>query len=137
VRLCALALIFLSLGGCNRGPSVEAKPKPDISQRVRVENLPIRLEREQRLAEGETVKIIIVPGFPFGNRCIVYEGRSGAAIHCEEIGAGWSRADQLHRTLGVTYKTARFMTHRIREAMKSGSLMPLGGEGKTAEAIGL
>ena len=26
---------------------------------------------------------------------------------------------QLHRTLGVTYKTAWFMTHRIREAMKS------------------
>jgi transposase-like protein len=25
---------------------------------------------------------------------------------------------QLHRTLGVTYKTAWFMTHRIREAMK-------------------
>lgn len=27
---------------------------------------------------------------------------------------------QLHRTLGITYKTAWFMTHRIREAMKSG-----------------
>ena len=26
------------------------------------------------------------------------------------------------RTLNVTYKTARFMTHRIREAMKSGAL---------------
>jgi len=25
---------------------------------------------------------------------------------------------QLHRTLGVTYKTAWFMTHRIREAMR-------------------
>ena len=25
---------------------------------------------------------------------------------------------QLHRMLGVTYKTAWFMTHRIREAMK-------------------
>ena len=28
---------------------------------------------------------------------------------------------QLHRTLGVTYKTAWFMTHRIREAMRPAS----------------
>lgn len=28
---------------------------------------------------------------------------------------------QIHRTLGVTYKTAWFMTHRIREAMKDTS----------------
>lgn len=40
---------------------------------------------------------------------------------------------QLHRTLGVTYKTAWFMTHRIREAMKTpGGIM--GGGGKTVEA---
>lgn len=42
---------------------------------------------------------------------------------------------QIHRALGVTYKTAWFMTHRLREAMKpGGSLPPLGGEGKTVEA---
>ena len=29
---------------------------------------------------------------------------------------------QLHRTLGVTYKSAWFLTHRIREAMRDGSL---------------
>src|ERR1043165_342489 len=35
---------------------------------------------------------------------------------------------QLHRTLGVTYKTAWFMTHRIREAMTTKGLLPfLGG----------
>lgn len=40
---------------------------------------------------------------------------------------------QLHRTLGVTYKTAWFMTHRIREAMKSpGGL--LGSKGGPVEA---
>ena len=43
-------------------------------------------------------------------------------------------AHQLHRTLEVTYKTAWFMAHRIREAMRDGSLAPLGGEGKTVEA---
>src|SRR5213079_1914464 len=43
---------------------------------------------------------------------------------------------QLHRMLGVTYKTAWFMTHRIREAMRelhpveSG---PLGGKNKVVE----
>ena len=45
-------------------------------------------------------------------------------------------AHQLHRMLGVTYKTAWFMAHRIREAMKEDvkSTGPLGGEGKTVEA---
>jgi transposase-like protein len=44
-------------------------------------------------------------------------------------------AHQLHRTLGVTYKTAWFMTHRIREAMNPGSNPgPMGGEGKVVEA---
>ena len=41
---------------------------------------------------------------------------------------------QISRTLGVTYKTAWFMTHRIREAMKDGAFGPIGGEGKTVEA---
>ena len=41
---------------------------------------------------------------------------------------------QLHRILGVTYKTAWFMTHRIREAMTIGNLGPIGGSGKTIEA---
>jgi transposase-like protein len=40
---------------------------------------------------------------------------------------------QLHRMLGVTYKTAWFMTHRIREAMKDDG-SPLGGEGMTVES---
>lgn len=40
---------------------------------------------------------------------------------------------QLHRMLGVTYKTAWFMTHRIREAMTSEGGM-LGGGGKVVEA---
>jgi hypothetical protein len=40
---------------------------------------------------------------------------------------------QLMRTLDVTYKTAWFTTHRIREAMASGKLPPFGGEGMTVE----
>lgn len=40
---------------------------------------------------------------------------------------------QLHRMLGVTYKTAWFMTHRIREAMKDDGT-PLGGPGIIVES---
>lgn len=43
-------------------------------------------------------------------------------------------AHQLHRMLGVTYKTAWFMAHRIREAMRETNPGPLGGTGKTVEA---
>jgi transposase-like protein len=39
---------------------------------------------------------------------------------------------QLHRTLGITYRSAWFMEHRIREAMRAGGLAPIGG-GKTVE----
>jgi transposase-like protein len=40
---------------------------------------------------------------------------------------------QLHRMLGVTYRTAWFMAHRIREAMRPGSDSPFGGEGNIVE----
>lgn len=41
---------------------------------------------------------------------------------------------QLHRTIGVTYKTAWFMSHRIREAMHSTNGGLLGGGGSVVEA---
>jgi len=40
---------------------------------------------------------------------------------------------QLHRTLGITYKSAWFLTHRIREAMRDGKLAPMGGLGGIVE----
>jgi transposase-like protein len=43
-------------------------------------------------------------------------------------------ANQLHRTLGVTLKSAWFMAHRIREAMRDGSPGLLGGGGAIVEA---
>jgi transposase-like protein len=43
-------------------------------------------------------------------------------------------SNQLHRTLGVTLKTAWFLSHRIREAMRSGDLAPMGGLGGIVEA---
>ena len=42
-------------------------------------------------------------------------------------------AHQLHRTLEVTYKTAWFMCHRLREAMRSGGLDIMGGDDGVVE----
>jgi transposase-like protein len=43
-------------------------------------------------------------------------------------------AHQLHRTLEITYKTAWFLAHRVREAMREGKLAPMGGNGGAVEA---
>src|ERR1700733_8730144 len=40
---------------------------------------------------------------------------------------------QLHRILDITYKSAWFLSHRIREAMRTGSLAPMGGAGGIVE----
>src|SRR4051812_42732684 len=36
-------------------------------------------------------------------------------------------ANQLHRTLGISLKSAWFVAHRVREAMRSTDVMPIGG----------
>jgi transposase-like protein len=46
-------------------------------------------------------------------------------------------SNQLHRVLGITLKSAWFLSHRIREAMREGGetfLTPMGGPTKTVEA---
>jgi transposase-like protein len=43
-------------------------------------------------------------------------------------------AHQLHRMLGITYKSAWFMAHRIREAMRDDNQGPMGGGGQIVEA---
>jgi transposase-like protein len=42
-------------------------------------------------------------------------------------------SNQLHRTLGVTLKTAWFISHRIREAMRVVGVEPMGGAGIVVE----
>ena len=42
-------------------------------------------------------------------------------------------SNQLHRTLGITLKSAWFLSHRIREAMRSGDLTPFGSGGGVVE----
>jgi transposase-like protein len=43
-------------------------------------------------------------------------------------------SNQLHRVLGVSLKSAWFMSHRLREAMRVVGMAPMGGAGKTVEA---
>ena len=46
-------------------------------------------------------------------------------------------AHQLHRMLGITYKSAWFMAHRIRESMRPAIVSPMGqGGGGVARAAG-
>jgi transposase-like protein len=56
------------------------------------------------------------------------------AVHLLGSSKKGMSSHQLHRMLGVTYKTAWFMGHRIREAMKDMKAGPIGGEGKIVEA---
>lgn len=42
-------------------------------------------------------------------------------------------SNQIHRSLGITLKSAWFMSHRIREAMREGDLAPFGQGGGVVE----
>ena len=42
-------------------------------------------------------------------------------------------SNQLHRMLGISLKSAWFMSHRIREAMRSGDFAPFGADGGVVE----
>lgn len=56
------------------------------------------------------------------------------AMHLMGASKKGMSALQLSRMLGVTYKTAWFLSHRIREAMTDTNSSPIGGEGKIVEA---
>jgi transposase-like protein len=56
------------------------------------------------------------------------------AFHLMAASKKGMSAHQLHRMLGVTYKTAWFLAHRIREAMRPLDAEPMGGTGKFVEA---
>jgi transposase-like protein len=56
------------------------------------------------------------------------------AFHLMNSSKKGMSAHQMHRMLGITYKSAWFMCHRIREAMAPSKAGPLGGSGKVVEA---
>src|ERR1022692_1266841 len=49
--------------------------------------------------------------------------------NCKNGVSSW----EIHRSLGVTQKSAWFMLHRLRLALQTKSTIKLGGEGKTVE----
>ena len=57
-----------------------------------------------------------------------------AAFHLMNASKKGISAHQLHRMLGITYKSAWFMAHRIRESMIATNPTPMGGEGKSVQA---
>ena len=56
------------------------------------------------------------------------------AAHMFSAGKNGVSAHEIHRTLKVTYKTAWFLMHRLREAMNELNPAPMGGEGKSVQA---
>ena len=58
------------------------------------------------------------------------------AMHLMSASKKGMSSHQLHRMLGITYQSAWFLSHRIREAMadQKGPSNPMGGEGKIVEA---
>ena len=56
------------------------------------------------------------------------------ATHLFNQGKNGVSAHEIHRTLGVSYKTAWFMMHRLREAMNEANPTPMGGKGKSVQA---
>jgi transposase-like protein len=57
-----------------------------------------------------------------------------AAMHLMGSSKKGMSAHQLHRMLGITYQSAWFLAHRIREAMREDDLAPMGGSGSVVEA---
>lgn len=55
------------------------------------------------------------------------------AVHLMAASKKGISSNELHRVLGVSLKAAWFISHRIREAMRSADLAPMGGAGRTVE----
>lgn len=55
------------------------------------------------------------------------------AVHLMTSSKKGISAHQLHRTLEIAYNSAWFLSHRIREVMRSGAFDIMGGEGEAVE----
>jgi len=56
------------------------------------------------------------------------------AAHMLNQGKNGASAHEIHRNIGVSYKTAWFMMHRLREAMADLNPAPMGGEGSAVQS---
>ena len=100
------------------------KIKANLAKRVR-----IGLHKCGDCGKQFTVKVGTV--FEHGRIPLTKFLQAVHLICCSKKGVS---SHQLHRILEVQYKTAWFLSHRIREAMAEGSLDPFGGAGKIVEA---
>ena len=107
-------------GGVDRITKVKANPE----KRIR-----IGLHRCGDCKRQFTVKVGTV--FEHGRIPLHKFLQAVHLICCSKKGVS---SHQLHRILEVQYKTAWFLSHRIREAMREGVLDPMGGAGKIVEA---
>lgn len=104
---------------------------------------------QEKLAKVEGAKKTHRPGLYYCNECkgqftvtvgTVFE-RSKVpltkwwmAAHLMNSNKNGVSAHEIHRNLGVTYKTAWFMMHRLREAMTDLVPAPMGGSGSAVQA---
>jgi hypothetical protein len=81
-------------------------------------------------------KTVLTDGVPASSprSRVVESGSRALATRLMNASKKGMSAHQLHRSVGVTYKTAWFMVHRLREAMADPSPAPIGGEGEIIEA---
>ena len=88
--LSGLTILCLLIVGCQGKPPATpaAPPAPAISYKTRAEHASAKIEKEYRLSETETIKVVIVPGFPMGERCVIYSNGRGNAMPCREIMPG-------------------------------------------------
>src|SRR5260370_19652 len=114
----------------------------------------LRWGSEHVCRPGGVVNASVAPKKPGFYRCRVKPCRKGFSVTTKSVMESshiklnvWLQAfflmasskkgissHQLHRALGITYKSAWFLTHRIREAMRAGGLMsPMGGNGGVVE----
>jgi|ERR1700674_5244289 len=103
----------------------------------------------EKIAKVEGKKQSHRPGLYYCNRCkgqftvtvgTVFERSKipltkwWMAAHMFNSGKTGVSAHEIHRNLGVTYKTAWFMMHRLREAMGTVNRGPMGGKGSEVQA---
>ena len=84
LTIALLGLVSPLLVGCQERRQ-EAAAAQSVSYKTRAEHASAKVEKEYRLSETETIKVVIVPGFPMGERCVIYTNVQTSAMQCREI----------------------------------------------------
>jgi len=74
-----------------RGPTGLLRGHTEQPATDQPEDPQARIEKTYRLSETETVKIVMVPGWPVGERCVIYSNAVSSTIQCREISPGHQR----------------------------------------------